>query len=440
MNGKATPWLAVVLAMLAGGCQPSTASKPDDDLGAEKYARLPGLSASPDPELCDELARIVEEKGTPELLMAAAIPDDQNVAAGLADLFPAAKVESVRREADQVAPPRKLGFRFDSIRLQRAVDFRKQYDRQRQEARIALERPRCNFGLRHVAGAAADLSWVDVVWIFARLEQFQAAEYLHDEDLDAAAESLRYLLRLAQCLAAEKHVVPRGQAAMIRDEGLLVLEAVVHHPKVAKTHLQKLAGLLDAQLAQWPPDADAWIGDRALGMHDYEFVRDGQLLTLLRPEDLELFGGKDVIRDLPDAARRTVNEDELYYLRTMRKIIDSCRRPLYQRAAVLQAIRADLRQKQGTAEFPTIAGHLLLPGIDKGQMVQARDRAYCEGWALALALGSGRPRPPYQVDPLTGAEYRVIREHGRVEVSGPGTGLKDDDPRMIVPDMAGQPP
>lgn len=431
--------LTVGLAAIGAGwgCRGGQTSSPEE-FDAEKYGSLPGLSAVPLPALRDELARIVEEGATPELLDSEESPDEENAAAVLRELFDPKKIASILEEADGIYPPAKRGFSFDPIRLQRAVAFRKSYDAQRLRARNALRRPQCDFGLEHRAGQFADLSFVDVVRLLERLEAFQAAEQLADEKLDDAIQTLGVMLHLAECLARQKHVVTRGQAAFLRSEALLLLNAIVHHPKLARKQVEKLYGLIDSQLARWPDDAETWIGDRALGMHCYEVVRDGRILMLLGPEDIERLGGDEVLGQVTEAARRTVNQDELYYLKTMRRVIESCQEPYYKRVGLFEDIRNDLQIKRGTAEFPLVAGNLLLPNVDEGHAIQARDRALCEGWALALAAATGRKRPPFEKSPWTGALYQVVQENGRVEVSGMGTDEAGKPWRLVAPDLSGR--
>lgn len=433
-------WLKGVLlaaaAIQAAGCGP-TSSEPslDEVADRESYGKLPGLAAVPDQDLRAEYARIVEEGGAPEQLASPPPADEENVAAGLRDLFPPDKIDSILDEANLIVPPPRLGFEYDPVRLQRAVAFWKRYEPQWQEAREALARPKCDFGLQHMRGQAADLTFVNVVWIAARLEFFHAADRLQQDDLDAATRSLENVLRLAACLAGEKHIHPRGQAVFLRSEALWLLEAIVRRPKVQRKHLEGLFNLVQNQLAHWPGDAGAWVGDRAQGMHTYEMVRDGRLMELLQPADIARMGGRDSERDLAGAAQRTVNSDELYYLRVMRRVIDACADPYYRRAALFQDIRTDLQQKHGTGEFPLVAGYVLLPGVAEAQAIQARDRALCEGWALALANAAGLALPPYRANPVTGLPYKVVRNAGRVEVSGVVTGEKGDERPILVPDL-----
>ena len=431
-------WLPVGLiggafCLLAAGCgrQPGPGAK---EIGLEFYGKLPGLSATPDPELRAEYTRIVEEGGTPEQLTQASIPDEENIAAGLRSLFPADKLDEILQETERIMPPAKLGFQFDPVRLHRAGVFWKQYQKAWQQARQALERPRCQFGIRLVEGDGADLSFIKVVWIVARLEMFYAAEQLHRKALAEAIDSLERLLRWCHCLGGEKHFEPRGQAAFLRSEALQVLEAIVRRPEIQRVHLEKLSLLLQAHLDQWPPDAYAWIGERALGMHAYELVREGRLLQLAKPEEIEAMGGRAA--DLAEVAKQTVNQDELYYLRTMRRILDACSEPYFRRAALFQEIRLDLQQKRNTSEFPLVAGYMLLPSIENGHRLQAKDRALCEAWAVALALGAGLTAPPYQINPLTGQPYKILRQEGRIELVTGDPTQPQEEFRILVPDLS----
>ncbi len=430
-----------VLVMLCGlGCRPGEMREDFRRQLVDDFGHLPGLRETPDPRLQDELARIIDEGGTPELLTQNQVPDEENVAAGLYGLFETEEIESIRDQSDEIVPPGR--FTFDPTRLERAIRFRQKHQLQRQRAREALQRPRCNFGFQYTAGFGADQSLVDVAWICARLEAFQAAESLAAADTAAAIESLRYIFRLASCLAAEKHATARLEAALIRAEALRVVRAVVAYPdikqpKVTRDQLGRLCTMIEDQLKAWPDDAGAWIGDRALGMHAYELVRAGRLVELLTEDEIQLFADEEILEDLPAAARRTVNQDELYYLEAMRRIIDSCQKAYHERAEVFESIRQDLHQKRNTPEFPLVAGRLLLPHIDKGHAIQARDRAGCEAWAVALASACGRKPPPYQVSPLTGEKYRLVRQEGQVEVWDAGPEETTPAPLAVVPDLAG---
>jgi len=403
----------------------TTALQPED------YGTLPGLAGSTSPKLRDELARIVEEGGTPELLSQTSVADGENVAAGLRDLFPEKKVVSILVESENIFPPGR--FPPSPMRLQRAIGFREKYDAERLRAREALKRPQCDFGIRFTVGFMADVRFIDVVRICGRLEAFRAAEALADDKPNEAIESLELMLRLASCLAAEKHGQARAQAAFARTEAFVVLQAVLQHEKTARRQVESLYQTVESQLKAWPSDAEALIGDRALGMHAYEMVRTGELVALLTNEEIEGFSKEAGPEQFVAAIQRNVDRDELYYLETMRQIIDACRQRYYTRLELFNEIHDDLEAKANLPEFPTVAARILMPDIEKLQVMQAQDRANWEACAVALAAAIGRQPLPYQVSPLTGKKYSCKRDGNYIVVGNFGTGLGDDLPMIYVP-------
>jgi len=420
----------IFLATCGGGCRHRPDADTSEPLSPEEYGSLPGLMATPNLQLRDELARIVEEGGTPEQLSRVATDDVENAAVVLRELFSRQQVKSLLEISGAIFPPRE--FTFDPIRLEKASNFRKKYEPERQQAGEALKRPQCAFGIRFTAGFCADLGFVDIVRLCGRLEAFQAAESLFEDNVAAAIESFSRMMRLASCLAAEKHPVPRLEAAQLRSEAFRVLQAIVQHEKMSRQNLEQLCDLVEEQLAAWPSDAGAWIGDRALGLCAYEMVRRGQLLPLLTDKESEQFHQEDSLAELSDAAQRSVDQDELYYLESMRTIIACCNQPFYARAAVFEGIDNDLRQRQDTAGYPLVAARLLLPEIRTGHESQARDRAHGQAWALALALATGRDAAAYQTNPLSGKNYPQIKQDGLVIVKGAGA-AGGDDPPILVP-------
>jgi hypothetical protein len=167
-------------------------------------------------------------------------------------------------------------------------------------------------------------------------------------------------------------------------------------------------------------------------MNAYELIRQGEIIGLLTPEEINDFVNEGIAeKDLTEATERTADADELYYLETMRKIIDGCGKPYFARAGVFSEIQADLQKKRGTPTYPLVAARLLLPNIEAGHKAQARDRAYCEAWSLALALACGNETPPPGVNPLSGKEYRCSKKDGRVEVRGIELNESDETPIVI---------
>lgn len=180
-------------------------------------------------------------------------------------------------------------------------------------------------------------------------------------------------------------------------------------------------------LENWPSDAAAWVGDRAMVLHSYEMIRAGLLAHLLTKEELISFARNDSLNDLGPAIRNSVDNDQRYYLAAMRNIIDACRQPYHHRKAVLSALQQDLDAKRDSIGFPLAAAHLFLVDVQQGQELQAQDRALAESWALALAANLDPPET--QLNPVSGRPYLVTREPTRVTV---WTG-QPNDAQIVVP-------
>ncbi len=422
-----TPFACVCLLLL--GC----AGGSEEGVGLDDFAQfggLPYLSATRDPQLADELARIIEEGGTPEQLTPA--EDDESVGAVLGRLFPEDRLRTLVARSDELAPPRE--FRFDPTRLQHAIAFRRKYDRERLEARQALKRPQRPLGIRFVAGFAADTSVIDVVRLCVRLEAFHAAELLAEDDLDGAMGAVGQMLAMAHSLGAEKHVDARLHAAYLRAEAAAVVQAMVTHVGVTREHVQALLQIVQEQLHTWPDDANAWIGERAIGLHAYELVRKGALLVLLTEEEIEEFRREGDLRVIAAAARRNADRDQLYYLETMRAVIRACEKPHHTRLPLFDSIHLELDQRWGSPEYPLVAGRLLLKDLAAAHAIQALDRATWEAWALALAAAIGQS-VPQPINPLSGAPYELTHEDTLIVVSSIGAGRDADRLRVYVPDL-----
>ena len=445
-------YFSTVILILVFCVSPSCKKQPKaefpEQLGIEDYGRLPGLKGTSLEKLRNELARVVEQKGTPEILdgiglvegdsldepSASArpqIPDDINTAAGLADAFGKKTFDSLQETIDKLYPSGP--FQFNALQLRTVVGFLARHQDELLRARKALQRPKCDFGIRHVRGFANDVSFIDRVRLAGRLEAFSAAKSLFtDDNPREATNALGNMMQWARLLGEQRHATARLQAAMLRAEAMEVLQAIVLHPRCKEKDLSHLHEIVHENLAEWPDDADAWIGDRALGMHCYEIVRDGAIACLLTPEEINEFAAIGAIEELPAAAKAVADEDELFYLSAMRKIIESCRQPYFQRANVATEILAQAAAKKNAPDYPLVADRLLLPDINRGLRMQAEDRATVESWAVALEAALGRPAG-YTLNPLTGKKYRVSRNDKQVSVIEPENGEEKSRVAVVVP-------
>lgn len=430
------------------GCRQQTASEPSDDV-VEQYGLLPKLAQTHFQPLRDELDRLIDERATPELLaidgstarilgsdgQSRVLAHENNAALVLVTIFPAETLSAIDTELDRRYPGGP--FRFDPTALALAGRFRKQYEAELDRFRAAMKCPGCNFMVPFTRGLMIDLSLADAARVGNRLEGLAAAEQLADGKPDAAVESIRYMLRMARFLAAANHVVYRSEAARLREEALRVAEEVVQHPNASRASVAAVYDVLDGQLADWPDDARVWIGDRAIGMHTFELVRDGHLLSVLSDEEIAQFEQAGTLGATVDAIARSIDQDEMFYLKAMRSIIEACEKPYFARAATFTRIRRELDESSTTAQYPTLTATVLWPSVEPQHTVQARDRALCEAWALALAAALQRPAPAVTANPLTGKPYEVKVEPHRVVVSG--IDFPQDDFEIVVPRQPPQP-
>ncbi|MBX7166994.1 MAG: hypothetical protein K1X74_11740 [Pirellulales bacterium] len=424
---------AIVACTICGGCGPRAEAQRYARLVVEQYGGLHGLETTPNPRLRAEFARVIREGGTPRLLCRPGIPDAENAASVLAGLFELQHVDARLDETAALLPPGPLN--LGPIDLARVESLLKRHAAVHRVWRTAWQRPQCEFGLLHTAGAFADVSFISQIRAGARLELLQGLVHADQDRLDKAIESIGYLFRAAAALAAERHVVARLEAAELRDETLRLVEHVVQHRAATSEQLGLLRDWLGKQLAAWTPDAEAWIGDRALGMHSYEVIRGGELLKLLTESDLALLAERRELEHFPQAALKQLDEDERFYLEAMRVLIGACRQPYFAREAAFKALQTRLTQLERTPQYPLVAARLLLPGIEEAQRLQARDRAACVAWHVTLAAAVAgapvEPSPTDRLNPLSGQPWCVTSTGGQAYIDAIGAPL-DPWPRPVV--------
>jgi hypothetical protein len=422
--------LTAALALTLTACHDSQQPSELADPAADYYGNLPNLRNTPHPGLQSELARIVEEGGTPDVMCGAAIPEEQNVAAGLTSLFGKGDAKSLLERTGEFFPRDR--FQFEADELAAAIKLLRKQKSLIAAVHRVLKRPESDFRIDFQSGFEADLSFIDTVRTCCRLEALAAAEALVLEDPSQAIDCLGRILRLAACLAAERHPTTRIEAAYCRAEALVLLRAISDHPACDTTMHNSLCALVSEQLDGWPNDAEAWIGDRALGLWVYEMVQAGRLLDVLTSEEIRQFTEEAILADLAKTVQQNVQEDELFYLQAMQRIIDCCSQPYYKRSKLFQAIREELHQNRNSPQFPFVAGRLLLVDVEKGHQIQAQDRANWEAVALALAAAIDKELPPYQVNPLTGKRYEIVHQDDKVTVWNVGSTSRTRDAPIRV--------
>ncbi len=462
MSHRAWPWLAILAVVVGMGCRHEITEE-TSRAEAALLGDLPHLAQTKHEGLREELSRLVAERATPRLLelddrselnrlaaeggagsSADGGPDapEANRAASdaqqqspknhslLATLFVSGEFDEIQSGLEELYPPDR--FAFTALELKNAAAFRRQHDNVRTRFRAVLARPDHRLLVDHSQGLMADVSLVDVFEVCNRLEALVAAEHLADDRPEEAVEPLLAMFRATAILSTRRHVVPRLGAAQLRAEAIRVMEAIAQHPATSRDVLLALREIVAGQLAHWPPDADAWIGDRAMGLHTYEVVRDGRILSLLTQSEIDKMQRDESLEEFATTVTDNVDEDESFYLTSMRRIIAACDEPYFQRKEVLQEVRHELNARRDTSLYPTVAAMLLMEDIERGHRLQARDRALCEAWLLALSAATGESLPPLKVNPEAGEPYVIREEATLVLVEGVNVGAEEYRP-VIVP-------
>jgi len=411
----ATPLLFVAALIGCGG-------QLDDERTIVEYADLPLLRETTRRELRDELSRLESEGGTPAQLAKAqldeSISDDHNFAVALREALPDEQRDKAFADLGKVYPLDE--FAFDDDALPKATAVRKRYNDARVAVRQGLTRPNCHFAHQHTHGLCADKGYVMAVQVACRLEALAIAELLAENRPQQSIEGIKAIFRMIEYLAAENNLDARSEAGRLRRDALRVVEAVAGHPNVTAPTLTQVHSILTRQLNDWPADRDAWIGERAAGLHAFEMVRDGRVLSLLSEEEVEEIKESGIYDALKNASLDRFDDDELLYLVSMRTMIESCDQVYHQREPVLFDLKKTLTDRRGLTGEPIVTVRFLLDGFEGGHKLQAQDRALCEAWVIALALAIGLEPPDFQLSPVTGRPYRIVRQDGQIVVWGTG--------------------
>lgn len=416
---------ALILSGVLSGCARNGSDTPRAAAAnqIERYADLPGLSSSPHAGLKAELALLTQERMTPLALDAQqdAI-HSQASAAGtsgrqmLDEAIPAISRTLLNAQLDEVyrsGPPM-----LSPIDLERARQILRRWADDRARFEQALDACPDGLGLPVADGILADLRFLEVLQLGCRLEALAAAEALAENQPEEAIAPLAVILRAARILAKEWNVTTRVTAANLREGALHVLDVVANHDlATAETHQQLLA-LVTRETSDWPSDGTAWIGDRAAGLMAYELVRDGYYFSLLEQAELQRLREDGLLDATAKAVMRNLDGDQMYYLAAMQHLIESCQLPYFQRVQVLQEIRSDLASREQAADYPLVAGQLLLADFESGHRLMAEDLARCTAWRIALTVAIGGAIDEGTISPITGQPIEIQRSPTQWSVAG----------------------
>lgn len=444
--------ITLLVSLLCLGCG-SDPSQPTI-LTAEQaaHAELPLLSKSPHQGLQAELSLVIQQCATPGLLSRQSGADQNaprarlasrtkvakqqaTIAGALNQAFPPISRPLVRGQIDEVYAGGPLS--LSPIQLERGRDLLRKHAEAIDRFRRALAGDQ-SFGLPLERGILVNLEFLEPLEVGCHLEAIAAADALAENLPARAIPHLQVMLHAAQKLSLEMNITTRLAAANLRADALFVLRAVAAHTRVTRDIHIELLRLLETHAADWPHDAQAWIGDRAAGLLIYELVRDGQYLSLLPADEVKRLEEQKIVNVTGRAVMRNIDADQLFYLRATRQMIDACNRPYFERTALLKQLRRDLTETEQTADYPLVAATLLLDDFETAHRRQAEDLARFRACQLALTAALDQPTDLLEQNPLTGRPYTLTHTPLAITITDIAREGITDDPPIELPILPAQ--
>jgi len=432
---------AFALLALAPGCERRILS-PDSPGFAEQFGDLPRLSHISNLKLSREARRLKNERMFPSQLQGNSKPfshwvflaaankspkSTKNTAVALASVFTRGKVRRLLRESHELFPKRFPPWPEELRKLSRR---RIQNEDSRVRFRTAMQLPECDFGVEFERGLMADFMFVDFMRVGADLESYYAIESLMHGDRAEAIEAAESILTAARRLMEAKHPTPRLAAADMHRQALWVMNACLGLPDASSADARRCLELVHRQLDRWPNERDVWVGDRSDGLHAFEMIREGYVLSVFRKEEFERIERDIGIDRFEVAVAATIDFDELFYLEATRRLIDGCEKPYSHRIGVFEELATEMSRLRGTEKHPFVSDWILLPHLQMGHRECALDLARMQGMSLALSHVLGVTPREYLQNPFTGLVYRVENNSEAVRIFGIGPEA-DDEPIVI---------
>lgn len=427
-------WSVVTMVMHAScaGCGHDSDESGSQNNQFEVFSELEAVSQTHHRDLASEVERIKSAKQTPGLLARQGMPgaSGANLSRSLVKLF--RSTDELDRLDEQLSA--LIGETPEDdyvVDIDQAQSISGRYRELRIRAHQLVSQPDANFYVDWKLGLAIELDFVTAVQVIARLDQLEAVLALRKHQVGLAVDSYIRLTQLIRRLDEVPHVVCRLTAAQLRLESIKLTNAILQHPDIDLETLRIFRDRYVGQLSAWPDEQQVWIGDRAIGLHVYEIVRAGLYLSLLDDEENDRLQKKGMHIIKARSVYENVDNDEWFYLQSMRTIIEMCDRPWYERIEQLEEIYARIDLRKRGIGYPTVAAELLLPEINHAQQKMARDRARVEAWAIGLSLACGEEPPLFTINPETGDAYESLVGESEIEIRG--LHADPNEPPVVIP-------
>jgi len=369
--------------------------------------------------LQDELRQLSADHALPEQIDGSRIitsPNAESFAANVGTILDEKQTQRILTRLDDFFPDGRRP--VTALTLEQAAGFVKFYQSQQMAARKSLDGPQDQFQWLAADGWFADTSFTEKAHALCGLELISGIDAITSGNLPAAIEAISYSGRILRRLGEDQHLTSRLTVVNLRRQWLEMIAVAVAHPDIQREHLQQIYDLLLRQMANWPDESKPWIVDRAIGLQTFELVRQGNYLSLLDKEETDKLEeeGMQVIKSR--SVLRYIDQDEMFYLAIMRRLIGVVKVPYNERTSVRDEIKAKIKAAPESEQYPQVSVELLLDGIDNAQRRISDDRARCEAWVLAVAHSITAQAPDYAKNPTTGEAFEILSDENVVEVKG----------------------
>ncbi len=429
---------SILLAVVAG-CGKPTAVRPAPTSTEQRqaYAELPGLRRSPQPWLQEEYSRLRGERAlplqidrrmsgqenlVPTVSPAANLPTLKSPAGiqtpkadlkTLAAIYPRFSRQHLADQIDGIFPTREMQLGPAELTQAHEILGRKRNERRQfAEAFRHLDR----LGIPTSEGLLANLEVLDTIEVGSRLEIIHAATLLADNTPDAAWESLVLVRHVAALCLAEGNYAARMLAAKLHRDIIQLVLAMHNHQQTSSTIREQVFESVLSDAANWPDDSILWMGERAVGLHTYELVRDGYFLSLLSDAEMAPLRERNILNVTARTALRNVDNDQTFYLQTMRRMVEATAMPYAERLNLASSMQAECESLRGTPQYPLVAGMILLTELENGIILQGEDKALWLALVTGLQQAHHVPRAEANVNPFTGEPFVMTVDDDSVQV------------------------
>ncbi|MDR0705387.1 MAG: hypothetical protein LBF88_10420 [Planctomycetaceae bacterium] len=372
-------------------------------------------------ELIAEIKKVMAQNETPSEIFKNNLSGNVNIAVALNNAFHLENSDELNTLRD--AAPKEDTWGISGETLESLNEILTRFESKRLTIRNLLNRSDSCFYFifeqDEEFGEIIDLQAADYLEDYLLLEEYAIAVALRDGRIEDALDSLVYIFRIAQLASAISVPSARSAAALIRLRAVDIMQTVILEPKFKKRYLNGLYEMIKEQLEHWTPDRAVWVADRASGLKTYHRILQYGLEAALTPTEIDELEKRDLLevitrkqkkrkKNTDDNKNENENNevketillknnflhghvsDEIFYLRSMQKVIDASEKPFYQRHSELSEVTDEVVRAMDKKSAPIIA-ELLLRGIVESMRLHAQDRAACEMTFLAMSVSLEKP-------------------------------------------------